>query len=107
MANGYRIAWKGAESEAGDYAVGIVGDPDCPDGWIVIPAKSRRDTKRYEVRRDGGGWKCSCPDFLYRRENSGLICKHVRILIECGIVTDARIAPGIVKSTRINGESKE
>jgi hypothetical protein len=34
--------------------------------------------KIYTLNQDGKKWTCSCPDFVYRRQEDGSECKHIR-----------------------------
>src|SRR5687768_6440622 len=54
------------------------GEPGCAAVWDVAGGRLR-----YQIaleRDDAGGyhWHCTCADAVYRAENEGRVCKHVR-----------------------------
>lgn len=48
-----------------------------PDTWTLEKA----DGSIYTVTR-GRRWLCTCPDFVYRRQAAGELCKHQRHVID-------------------------
>src|SRR5262245_66101871 len=64
------------------YRDALQDQPGCAAVWEV-----RGGRLRYQValERDAGGayhWHCTCADAVYRAEDAGRVCKHVRGLWE-------------------------
>lgn len=64
---------------------------DCreKDGWVYPRAlhyvKSDTSHKIYRVAEmEDNTWACSCPDFIYRKAETGERCKHIHRIILFG-----------------------
>lgn len=51
-----------------------------------LTRKDGPDSEAYDVHEDGFGLHCDCPDFNYRREPHGQLCKHCLALQAVGLV---------------------
>ncbi len=56
-----------------DDARNFFGDASKAQKWTIV--SSRDSSKKYTVSFDGkGGWKCTCPQFVFRKTE----CKHIK-----------------------------
>jgi hypothetical protein len=60
---------------------------------IDLPSKSlwrfrKKSGREYTVHEGEFGLECDCPDFIYRRQNRRLPCKHCMALIELRLVEE-------------------
>ncbi len=44
-------------------------------------------SERYDVREDSYGLSCDCADYLWRRDGTGLGCKHIQAALAVGLLT--------------------
>ncbi len=50
----------------------------------------KADGECHDVHVDEFGIHCSCPDFLWRRERLGELCKHANSLLDVGLFLQRR-----------------
>ena len=70
----YRVAYRSADP----------AQPGCVALWEVVGG---RTPYQVALERDDGGhycWHCTCADAVYRAEDEGRVCKHVRGLLAFG-----------------------
>jgi len=54
-------------------------------GWRSegdVPSMSGRDTMYLVDSHISGRWRCTCPDYVMRRQYNGTDCKHIRLVKE-------------------------
>lgn len=64
------------------------------EGEMVVRLSNHRDPSAvYDVTRDEFGTvRCDCPDFLFRAEPAGDLCKHARAVAVAGLIPARRPA---------------
>lgn len=66
-----------------------------PYDLVAIAVRPRRGggpDPTYHLRLDAEGRvRCTCPDFRYRRDDAGELCKHGRAAIAAGLLPAAPI----------------
>lgn len=65
-------------------------DPDPSVAKLAIRLKKiARDGSSfsiYDVSLRSWGWECDCPDFHYRKDGTGVPCKHIGAMIAKGVI---------------------
>lgn len=54
-------------------------------GWRMegeVPSLSSRSAVYLVDSHIGGRWRCTCPDYVMRRQYNGTDCKHIRLVKE-------------------------
>ncbi len=75
----YRVAYRSTNPE----------EPGCIGMWEVLGG---RMPYQVSLERDDAGrhfWHCTCADAVYKAEEQGRVCKHVRGLLEFGLALPA------------------
>jgi hypothetical protein len=58
-------------------------------GVTAYRLHNRANGKTYDVHQgDDGSARCDCPDFEFRRADAGEPCKHIRALVEAGLLAE-------------------
>jgi hypothetical protein len=69
--------------------------PDPPAAVCAFRLR-KFDGTEYDVAQTAEGLSCDCPDFTFHREgNDPQGCKHIRALVECGLLTTSGDASSV------------
>jgi hypothetical protein len=80
------------EIKAASYIVQPIDAGEC--GTSAVRLVKRTSGESYDlIRTHAHGLGCSCPDFVFRHEGKGSVCKHLAHAVALGLLPVAPVAP--------------